>query len=104
MAKMSAEEITKYIKNYVAKCPDRIRPHWYVGIATDPESRLFEDHRVNRKYTKWVYCPAVSVEAARLAEKSLLDDGYDGGPGGGDHPTFVYAFHKERYTDPNGAS
>ena len=68
---------------------------WYVGIATDAEDRLFLDHNVDRENGKWIYVPADSERVARETEAELLDYyGYDGGIGGGDKPTFVYAYRK----------
>ena len=41
---------------------------------------------------------ADSEQTARAAEAELLDLGYDGGVGGGDHPRYVYAFLKTANT------
>lgn len=72
---------------------------WYVGIATDPETRLFSDHNVDREYGKWIYVLANDENTAREAEAELLEyHGYDGGTGGGDHPRYVYAFLKTKNT------
>jgi hypothetical protein len=74
---------------------------WYVGIAADPRSRLFNDHSVCEKEDAWIYRQAVSSDAARETEKAYLDTGHDGGPGGGDDDTtYVYAYLKSRRTNP----
>lgn len=101
MARMSAEEIISHINGYVAGCRDQIKINWYVGIATNPKDRLFKDHCVDEKMTPWIYRLALDEKTARDAEKALLELGYSGGTGGGDKPTFVYAFHKESYTNPS---
>jgi hypothetical protein len=75
------------------------RAHWYVGIASDPEQRLFSDHNVDRDNGRWIYVEAVNNDHAREAERVLLNAGYDGGTGGGDGTTkHVYAFLKTAST------
>ena len=101
MARMSAEKIINYINGYVAKCYDQVKSNWYVGIATEPRSRLFNDHHVDEDRGCWAFCTALDESTARDVEKKLLELGFDGGPGGGDVPIYVYAFHKESYTDPS---
>jgi len=66
---------------------------WYVGIATDARNRLFNDHNVSEKEGSWIYRNANSERDARDTEKHLLDNyNYKGGTGGGDKPTYVYAY------------
>ena len=66
---------------------------WYVGIATNPEMRLFHDHNVDRENDLWIYRPVNSEVEARDTERYLLDFyGFKGGTGGGDNPRFVYAY------------
>lgn len=68
---------------------------WYVGIATDPEARLFNDHNVDREKGAWIYERAQSSRIARQVEQAYLKTGHDGGTGGGDDDSvFVYAFVK----------
>ncbi|OIR02186.1 hypothetical protein GALL_158060 [mine drainage metagenome] len=72
---------------------------WYVGIATDPKQRLFNDHNVSEKNDSWIYRRATSSDVARSVEKAYLDAGCTGGPGGGDdHTDYVYAYRKTRST------
>jgi len=72
---------------------DDIKSKWYVGIATDAQQRLFDDHNVSKDEGKWIYRKATSEQEARDTEKYLLDN-YDfkGGTGGGDKPVYVYAY------------
>lgn len=89
-------QIISDINNYVGSDTHN---DWYVGIATDVEKRLFDEHNVDRKADKWIYCPADDESTARDTEAELLNNyGYDGGTGGGDHPTYVYAFKKNNHT------
>lgn len=70
--------------------------NWYVGIASDARSRLFDDHSVNENSDGWCHGQALNDRHARTAESSLLDLGFDGGRSGGDHTTVhVYAFRKD---------
>ena len=72
---------------------------WYVGIAADPEVRIFTDHSVDRDKGTWIYRQATSDTAARTIEDAYHTAGCDGGPGGGDRTTtFVYAYLKTRTT------
>lgn len=74
---------------------------WYVGIASDPRARLFNDHNVTREKSWWIFCEATSSENARAVEQHFLDLGCDGGSGGGDTQTkSVYAYRKTQHTNP----
>ena len=74
---------------------------WYAGITGDVNERLFGTHGVPRKGHWYAYRRAVSANAARSAEKALLDWGCDGGTGGGDNGTiYVYAYLKASVTNP----
>jgi hypothetical protein len=67
---------------------------WYIGIASDPEKRLFNDHMVDRKNDTWKYENAGSEKNARTIEKYLMDKfGAQGDAGGGDsNTTYVYVY------------
>ncbi len=74
---------------------------WYVGITENVDQRLFGDHRVPKKNHWRAYRKAVSSDVARAAEKALLNQGCDGGTGGGDtDAVFVYAYLKTAITNP----
>ena len=89
-------EINAYMKER-----GRTNSSWYVGIATDVRTRLFNDHAVDEKQDSWIYRQAVSSDAARAIEKAYLDAGCDGGGGGGDQRTdYVYAYLKSSRTNP----
>ena len=95
----SKAEIVGGIRKFVGGSDDRTRGHWYVGIATDIEERLFGDHNVDKGDARhYIYYMADSEQTARAAEAELLDLGYDGGVGCGDHPRYVYAFLKTANT------
>lgn len=68
--------------------------NWYVGIARDPRSRLFNDHNVSEHNGWWIFREAYSDTSAREVESFFLDyRGTKGGPGGGDSDTkYVYAY------------
>lgn len=69
------------------------RSAWYAGIAKDPEQRLFNDHNVDKGKGHWRWLRCIDEDHARTAEAALLDAGYQGGPGGGNHLTkYVYAY------------
>jgi len=98
---MTNAQIIAEIDSYMKSIPGYTNATWYVGIASDPETRLFTDHGVDRSVGRWIYCPAASDTAARTVEAAYHAAGCDGGPGGGDRTTtFVYAYLKTRTTDP----
>lgn len=74
---------------------------WYIGVASGPRDRLFNDHNVNEKRGAWIYRQATSSSVAREVERAYLEGGYDGGAGGGDADTdYVYAYRKTSGTNP----
>ena len=74
---------------------------WYCGIASDPEDRLFHEHKVPRKDYWWVFRQCHNNNDARAVETKLIELGCDGAPGGGDESTvYVYAYLKSANTNP----
>ena len=99
---MNAEEIKiiQEIKDYVRKCGGS-SSSWYIGIAEDPENRLFNEHNVSKGNGNWIYQPTSSSATARGIERYFLDLGMDGGSGGGDYLSkTVYSYKKTYSTNP----
>ena len=48
---------------------------WYVGIASDAERKLFNDHKVSRHLDSWIYRIADNSEIARSVQKDYLNLG-----------------------------
>jgi hypothetical protein len=94
---MTDREILTEITNWLAThFPNEQKSSWYVGIASDIQSRLFGDHNVHPQNNVWIHRQATNANHARSAEATLLSLGYDGGRSGGDHTTVhVYAFRKD---------
>ncbi len=65
---------------------------WYVGITDDPVRRKQEHEAEGQKVGYWRHWHADSESMARKVEQYFLGKGCKGGPGGGDHPTYVYVF------------
>ena len=88
-------EIEKYIQNSGESYSD-----WYVGIASDPRKRLFNDHNVDEKSGHWIFRECENSSVAREIEEYLINTlGTDGNPGGGDYSTkYVYAYKKTSST------
>ncbi len=86
-------EIINEIDNHIKKEGSSYR-NWYVGIASDPEKRLFSDHNVSKQNSWWIYMEAFTDDDARSVENFFLEQrGTQGGPGGGDEKShFVYAY------------
>ena len=76
--------------------------YWYIGIASDPRDRLFNDHNVSKDNDDYIIRDSGSEVAARKVEKYFLNRGCDGGTGGGgDSSTrFAYAYKKNLHTRP----
>jgi hypothetical protein len=73
---------------------------WYVGITSNPHTRLFQEHNVDLKESWWVIKKANSVEDARIVVKALIDAyKFDGGNGTADEKSvYIYAYKKTRTT------
>jgi len=97
----SEEQIKSDIKAYIAK-EGSSYANWYVGVSDDPKARLFKDHGVREKGDWWIYRQAYSSSAARNVESYFVNTlGTDGGTGGGGEDTdYVYAYKKEKHTNP----
>lgn len=95
----SEENIKKDIKAYIDKVGGYYST-WYVGIATNAEDRLFNDHNVNKQNGNWIYSTAINDDVSRRVEEYFIDIvGTDGGKGGGDENTkMVYAYEKTSNT------
>ena len=88
------------IKNHISKNGGSYSD-WYVGIATNPKDRLFQDHNVNQNGDAWIFRQAESESIAREIEDYFVNTlNTDGGTGGGDNPDSVYAYKKKSHTDP----
>ncbi len=100
---MSEEEkkVIQEIRDYILKCGGSYSA-WYVGIAQNPQSRLFNDHAVNEKSDSWIYRKVSSSDSARNIEQYFIETlKTDGDTGGGDDSTdSVYAYKKNNHTNP----
>jgi len=97
---MDAQQIYDEFKAHINKSGESYH-NWYVGIATDPRNRLFEEHNVSEKNGWWIFRKCNTDEDARAIEEALLKLGCDGGTGGGDqNTTSIYAYFKSSSTNP----
>lgn len=97
---MTSQQIVNDITNYVFKIGGLYK-EWYIGITSDGRQRLFNDHQVNENTDNWIFAPADTNEIARYTETYFLNQGYDGGTGGGDTSSkIVYAYKKNGRTNP----
>ncbi len=92
---MTSIEIQRAITDYIGKTGYTQAKDWYIGIATDPKERLFNDHNVSEQNGKWGYYPADSEQTTRNAESSLLEKypSFQGGTGDGTSPSYVYTYY-----------
>jgi hypothetical protein len=91
-AQLTKADIIQGVLEYVRKCGGTYA-QWYIGIATDAETRLFNDHSVDKANGAWIYRRCASSGEARAVEDYFLLLGMKGGPGGGDATTkIVYAY------------
>ena len=96
---VSAHQIFEVIKTYIDKQGNPY-PAWYTGIASNIETRLFIDHNVSQVNDKWIHDECQTNECARDVEAALLNLGCDGGSGGDQTSTHVYAYLKSPATKP----
>ena len=97
---ISAQQAYNEIKAYIDKSGEPYRS-WYVGIASSPRNRLFEDHNVSEENGRWIYRTCSTDKDARAVEEALLKLDCDGDVGGGDESTTaVYAYVKTSNTNP----
>lgn len=91
----SAQQIVQEILAHIAQMGGAFSD-WYVGIASDPKTRLFNEHNVNYDLDAWIYQECIDSDTARLIESHFIESlGCDGGSGGGDYTTkHIYAFRK----------
>lgn len=93
--------VKKYLSDYMAGNPRGSWSRWYVGIATNAKDRLFSDHNVSEKSGAWAFSKADTSAIARDVEQEFVDQGLDGGVGGGGAPTkTVYVYLKAGNTNP----
>lgn len=87
-------DIESYIRNNGG-----VYKGWYAGVASDPRTRLFNDHSVNEKGDAWIFRDCGTDTAARKVEDYFLAKGCDGDTGGGDRSTkYVYAYKANAHT------
>lgn len=95
---MEKNQIILEIKSHINKNGATYQ-NWYVGIAEDPEERLFSGHNVDKDNDIWIYRESNSSEVAREIEEYFLDLGTKGGSGGGDSDAkYVYAYKINSHT------
>ena len=89
--------IENEIDGCIVKCGKGYR-EWYVGVAANPDERLFQLHNVSQDGGAWIYRDAGSESMARTIEAIFHKKGCKGGPGTADSPHFVYAYRMTRTT------
>jgi len=68
-------------------------PHWYVGITSDVEERLFGYHQVPPTNHWFIYRRVINSDEARAIENAYHSAGCKGSGGGGDQNTvYVYVY------------
>lgn len=95
--------VARDIVGYIRKTNTPLT-EWYVGIAEDPQARVFQEHGVNKDIDYWIYRECISADAARRVKQYVIAIYQtDGGSGGGDDRSrFVYAYKKEPHTREAG--
>jgi hypothetical protein len=88
----SKEDIIKFFDEHLMNSGRKYYSDFYVGITSDVDQRLFQQHNVDKDNMWWIYSTAENSAIAREVEKHYLDLGMRGGPGGGDNPCIVYAY------------
>jgi hypothetical protein len=89
MTKSEKETIAKFV-DYIKKCGGNFH-EWYIGIASDVEKSLFDEHIVDRG-SKWIQADCGSEESAREIVRYFIDNYSMQGGGGDASTTCVYAY------------
>lgn len=99
-ASRTISQVIREINDYIYKGGGGYAD-WYIGIATDPRVRLFNDHSVEKESDSWIFRDCNTDANARNVEEYFLNKGCDGGAGGGDSSTkYAYAYKKNSHTRP----
>ena len=101
MLRFSVESIKSDIKDHIRRIGGEYTD-WYVGVARDAPSQLFNHHNVQRDGGAWIIRQAYGVKAALYVESHFVHRmGAGGGPAVEESDTdFVYAFRKLPGTKP----
>ena len=95
---MTRQEALDAIYNYIFENGGRYS-EWYIGVASDPRERLFNNHSVVERTDHWIYRPCLNSIDARDVEAYFVKLGAKGGTGGGDYnTTYVYAYKIASHT------
>ena len=95
---MHKDQIVQEISEYMSKNPI---PSCYVGITSNLEKRLFDDHKVSEDGNHWISCDAKNNPEAHAIKKYFLEKGMDGEAGAVDYnSTIVYCYKKTMFTNP----
>jgi len=76
---------------------------WYVGIASDPKSRLQAEHGVDLERDIWLYKQALSFAACRTVQRYFIEKLNTDGelvPAGSENDDCVYLYRKSERTRP----
>lgn len=66
---------------------------WYVGITSNPDTRLFNDHGVDKANGNWAFTQCIDSSTSRQVERYFNQRGTKGDSGGGDNTSnYVYAY------------
>jgi len=94
------KKIIEDFARYFNDCGGQIGS-WYVGIAPDPSTGLFDQHKVDKARDRWIMAYAADPDVAKRIKTHFVQQfGADGGmldPGNG---RGIYAFMKSWRTEP----
>ncbi|MBN1383270.1 MAG: hypothetical protein JW983_00110 [Elusimicrobia bacterium] len=93
------EDIKNEIKNHMRKYGGSLLD-WYVGITSDPESRLFGEHKVDKNKNSWLYIQTNDETARNVGHYFVNYLGTDGKANGVEHSSYVYIYRKTWRTKP----
>lgn len=90
------EDFTRYFND----CGGQFQS-WFVGIASDPSSGLFEQHKVDKARDRWIMAYAADPGVAKRIKTHFMQQfGADGGLSEGSDGRGIYAFMKSWRTHP----
>lgn len=74
---------------------------WYIGVTTDPLTRLLEEHQLNVNVDLWLCGEAFSDKEANFVLRRFVEElGMQGHYDDSDKGRFVYAYRISDHTRP----
>lgn len=87
------DAIIAMIKDHLKNSGRRYYSEFFIGISDDAQSRLFNDHHVEKEHSWWLYITADSHETALAVKQHYINLGMRGDENSGnENSKMVYCY------------